>query len=391
MKLYPSIKKELVFSLSYLFYNQASATQVVRYTFKKNKKWGAKDRRTYSEIFFDIVRYWGGFSEVLEKDLIHSTDLEDEDIEDMIDFYLEEDSLERLKKTKLDDIAHKELLEEVKNSFDSQQLTNKYLSRLLTKPSVFLRANLSKTSVPTLIDQLLAEGIEAEAVSDNKGAEGCIKLTERKNVLQTEPYKNGLFEIQDGASQDVAPFLEVKGSSRVADTCAGAGGKSLHLSDLMEGKGRILALDVSERRLEELKKRSKRSGFQNIETRVIKNNKTLKRLSESFDRVLIDAPCSGTGTFRRKPAGKMHFRKAKLQEYLATQKDILDLHSKLVKLEGLMVYATCSVLKAENEDQISNFLKRNQNFELVESQTNFMGDREFDGFFMSKLKRVQKD
>ena len=383
MKLYPSIKRELISSLSYLFYNQTSATQVVRYTFKKNTKWGSKDRRTYSEIFFDIVRYWGGFSEVLGKDLIHSEDLEDKDFEEMIDFYLEDDSLEKLKSTKLEDIVHADLLEEVKKSFNNQRLIDKYLSRLLTSPYVFLRTNESKITTEKLVDQLVDGGIDAESVSG-----GCIKLLKRQNVLQTEPYKNGFFEIQDGASQDVAPFLEAKGSSRVADTCAGAGGKSLHLSDLMRGKGRILALDISERRLEELKKRSKRSGFQNIETRVIKNNKTLKRLGESFDRVLIDAPCSGTGTFRRKPAGKLHFRKSKLQEYLTVQKEILDLHSKLVKVDGLIVYATCSVLKAENEEQIESFLKRNPNFELIESQSNFMGDREFDGFFMSKLKRI---
>ena len=382
MRIYPSIQKELVSSLSYLFHNRASSTQVVKYTFKRNKKWGAKDRRAFSEIFFDVVRYFGGFSEFVGKDLIHSKELADEDFEAIIELYLDEEKRREVQEQKANQMVHNELLEEINNSFKDQKLIDDYLETTLTIPPVFLRVNLSKTNAEDLIANLEQEGVEAFKVSSF-----CLRLSERKNVLQFKSYKEGHFELQDGASQDVAPFVEPSGASRVADTCAGAGGKTLHLADLMNGNGRVLALDISERRLEELKKRSKRTGFQNIETRVIKNNKTLKRLSESFDRVLVDAPCTGTGTFRRKPEGKIHFRKERLNELLKTQEEILALHSKLVKPGGFLVYATCSILKSENQDQVDNFLAQNQNFKLVESKTNAMGERDFDGFFMSKIQK----
>ena len=385
MKIYPSIEKELISSLSYLFHNKASSTQVVRYAFKRNKKWGAKDRRIFSEIFFDVVRFFNGFSEFLGKNLVHSPKLSDGDFKAIIEFYLDKEKRKEVQMKNPQQMVHKDLLNEIKNNFNCQNLTDNYLQSCLTLAPVFLRVNLSKTNAEELIQSLRREGVRASKVSEF--SEYGLKLFERKNVLQLETYKAGYFEIQDGASQDVAPFLEPIGVSRVADTCAGAGGKTLHLLDLMKGRGRILALDIAERRLEELRKRSKRLGFQNIETRVIKNNKTLKRLSKSFDRVLIDAPCSGTGTFRRKPEGKMHFRKERLNELIEIQKNILSLHSELVKPGGLLVYATCSILKSENEDQIESFISQNSNFKLIESKTNAMGENDFDGFFMSKLQR----
>ena len=383
MKIYPSIEKELVSSLSYLFHNKASSTQVVRYTFKKNKKWGSKDRRIFSEFFFDVVRFFGGFSELVGKNLMNSVKLSDEDFKSIVKIYLNEGERAKVREKNPRSMVHEDLLNELKNNFKNKDLIDEYLLSCLTIPSVFLRLNTSKTSAKELIQVLKDEGVESSYVSDS-----CLELSERKNVLQLDSYKSGLFEVQDGASQDVAPFLEPEGAHRVVDTCAGAGGKTLHLSDLMNGQGKVLALDISERRLEELRKRSKRSGFQNIETRVIKNNKTLKRLNESFDRVLIDAPCTGTGTFRRKPEGKLHFRKRRLFELIETQKEILSLHSKLLRSGGLLVYATCSILKSENEDQVNNFIAENRNFKLIQSKFNAMGENGFDGFFMSKLQRL---
>jgi 16S rRNA (cytosine967-C5)-methyltransferase len=382
MKIYPSIEKELISSLSYLFENKASSSKVVLYAFKKNKKWGSRDRKAFSEIFFDVVRYFGGFSEVLGKDLIHAQELTDEDFANIVEAYLDEDKRQSVQTLSPAEAVHKDLYRELKDTFNNHELITEYLQSCLSIPPVFLRVNCSKITAKELKSQLLKEGVEVESMTDS-----CLKLLIRKNVLQLESYKSGYFEIQDGASQEVAPFLELNGALRIADTCAGAGGKSLHISDLLKGRGRVLALDISERRLDELKKRAKRSGFHNIETRVIKNNKTLKRLSESFDRVLIDAPCSGTGTFRRKPEGKLHFRKEKLNEYIKSQKEILALHSKLLKPGGLLVYATCSVLKSENEDQVKSFLDENEQFKLIEMKSNAMGDRDFDGFFMAKMQK----
>ena len=123
-------------------------------------------------------------------------------------------------------------------------------------------------------------------------------LKERANVFLTDAFKEGLFEVQDASSQLVAPFLDVKPGMRVVDTCAGAGGKTLHLAALMENKGQIIAMDIYESKQKQLKTRAKRNGAFNIEYRIIEGTKTIKKLHEKADRVLIDAPCSGLGVLK---------------------------------------------------------------------------------------------
>ena len=129
-------------------------------------------------------------------------------------------------------------------------------------------------------------------------------LTERANVFLTDAFKEGFFEVQDASSQLVAYFLDVQPGMRVVDTCAGAGGKTLHLASLMENKGQLIAMDLYESKLKQLKIRAKRNGAFNIEPRVIESTKTIKKLHEKADRVLIDAPCSGLGVLKRNPDSK---------------------------------------------------------------------------------------
>jgi len=145
------------------------------------------------------------------------------------------------------------------------------------------------------------EGIETEFI---QGYNDALKLVERANVFKTECFKLGFFEVQDASSQLVAEYLDVKPGMRVIDTCAGAGGKSLHLAMIMENKGQIIATDIYESKLRKLKIRTRRAGVFNITTKEIDSPKIMKKMKGTADRVLIDAPCSGIGVLRRNPDSK---------------------------------------------------------------------------------------
>ena len=176
---------------------------------------------------------------------------------------------------------------------------------------------------------------------------------------------------------------------RVIDACAGSGGKTLQLAALMQATGSLIALDIASWKLDDLKKRAKRAGAFNIETRHINSTKVIKRLYDSADRVLIDAPCSGIGVLRRTPDSKWKDLRSSLIELKQIQQEILDSYSKMVKVNGLIVYSTCSILPSENQEQIKAFLAKHQDsFELIEEK-NIYPSSMFDGFYMAKLKRIK--
>ena len=385
-KMFPPIKVELSKALIYLLENKSAASKVVQYVFKNNKKWGSRDRKVFAEAFFDVVRNLAFFGEKVNLDIIHYTKEFDLDkIDALFSVYEkgvddQELSLFDLKRT-----VHKDFLEQLEKNFKTPSDISNYLSESLKIAPVFLRANSVKVTDEELLDELSREGVKASVIKP-----GCLKLEERQNVFNLKSFKLGFFEIQDGASQDVAPFLNPELKSRVADSCAGAGGKTLHIAALMKNTGSVVAMDIFPRRLEELKKRVKRSGLQNISTKPIETTKAIKRLKSTMDKVLLDVPCTGAGTFRRKPEGKFFFRTSGLKELIETQKSILDLHSQMLKKGGELVYATCSILDSENSDQVKSFLKRHSNFTFVEERLNPMGKDEFDGFYMAKLIKKEE-
>ena len=214
-------------------------------------------------------------------------------------------------------------------------------------------------------------------------------LNERQNVFKTKAFKNGFFEVQDASSQLVAPYLEVKPGMRVIDTCAGAGGKTLHLAAQMENKGQLIAMDIYGGKLAELKKRARRAGAHNINTRVIEGSKTIKKLKNSADRILIDAPCSGLGVIKRNPDSKWKLQPEFVDRIKQTQAEILDSYSSMLKVNGLLVYATCSILPSENEKQVEKFLSKNKNFKLHKDLKVSPTDSGFDGFYMALLERTE--
>jgi 16S rRNA (cytosine967-C5)-methyltransferase len=172
------------------------------------------------------------------------------------------------------------------------------------------------------------------------------------------------------------------------DTCAGAGGKTLHLSALMENKGQIIAMDIYESKLRKLKARAKRNKAHNIDMRVIDSTKPIKKLHGKADRILIDAPCSGLGVIRRNPDSKWKLQPEFIDNIKKVQQEILQSYSKMLKPGGKMVYATCSILPSENQNQIHTFLTSDagKNFTLVSDKKILAHISGFDGFYMALLE-----
>jgi 16S rRNA (cytosine967-C5)-methyltransferase len=260
------------------------------------------------------------------------------------------------------------------------------LDAMNRQADVFLRVNSLKTSMEELRERLLQEGFATEPV---EGVPSALKLAARGNVFRTKAFQEGLFEVQDAGSQHIAPFLEAAPGMRVIDACAGGGGKTLHLAALMQNKGHIIAMDVEAWKLKELRKRARRNGVFNVETRLIES-KTLKRLYNSADRLLLDVPCSGSGVLRRNPDAKWRITDSFMEEVKAKQQMILEHYPQMLKVGGKMVYATCSVFAEENRKQIENFLALNPHFELEAEELLLPSFHGWDGFYMARLRKKSR-
>jgi 16S rRNA (cytosine967-C5)-methyltransferase len=238
------------------------------------------------------------------------------------------------------------------------------IAALETPPPVDLRVNRLKATLEEAQAALKREGIETETM---RYATNGLRLKRRLSVVAGEAFQNGLVEVQDEGSQLVAALVDAQPGMQVADYCAGAGGKTLAIAAGMNNKGRVVAMDVLETRLDRSAQRVRRAGAHNVERRVLgaDNRKWLKRQGGAYDRVLVDAPCTGTGTWRRNPDGRWTLRPEDLAELVPKQAAILDAAARLVKPGGGLVYATCSVLPAENERQIEAFLERHPEFAAV--------------------------
>lgn len=375
------------------------ADKVVQKTLKTDKRWGARDRKFVAETIYDMVRWKRLYDEIagtkghyskenLWKNFAVWAVLKGYALPDWKQFA---GTPSRRIKGKFDECQKvRKIRESIPDWMDevgSKELGenwDKEIKELNKQAKVVLRANQIKISRNDLKKRLAEENIETEYI---KGYPDALVLTERKNVFLTQAFKQGLFEVQDASSQLVAPFLEVEPGQKVIDTCAGAGGKSLHLAALMENRGQIIAMDIYGHKLTELKKRARRDGIHNIENRVIDGTKTIKKLKGKADRVLIDAPCSGIGVLKRNPDSKWKLEPDFLDRIRKTQASILDQYASMVKPGGKLVYATCSILPSENEQQVKVFLKKHPEFAFVKENKVSPSASGFDGFYMALLER----
>ncbi len=257
-------------------------------------------------------------------------------------------------------------------------------------PEIFLRANTLKTNTEKLIQDLKVEKIDAVKIKSTVALPSGLHLKVRKNVFATQPFKKGDFEMQDAGSQFIAPLLQVEPGHHVADTCAGSGGKSLHLAALMQNQGQIVAMDIHDWKLQDLKQRAHRAGATIIETKLIDSPKVIQRLENKFDRLLIDSPCSGLGVLRRNPDTKWKLTADEIATVCELQRDILSRYSAMCKPGGLMVYATCSILKRENEEQVKWFLNSaaGKKWSLLSEHRIWPHKHGFDGFYAAVLKKI---
>ena len=386
--------------LNNIFFNQKYADREIERILKTNPKWGSKDRSFIAETLYDCIRW----KRMIESSMRHK--LSPDNLWEFVgtwfvlngeklpqwDEFRKVNSKEVLKRNHAvtdDNFAVRESIPDWLNELGISELGEKRWQTEIEKMNlpapVIIRVNTLVTDRKTLRKELKQEGISTEILSKYPDA---LELSDRANLLKTQAFKNGLFEIQDAGSQLITPYLETIPGMRVIDACAGAGGKTLHLSALMQNKGQIYALDIHEWKLQELKRRAKRNRAQNIQTKLIDSTKVIKRLENTADRLLIDAPCSGLGVLSRKPDDKWKLTPEFIESIKSEQQKILNDYSKMLKKGGLMVYSTCSILPSENHLQIKNFLEKNTDFKLIREKQLFPSQTGFDGFYMACIEKT---
>jgi len=261
-----------------------------------------------------------------------------------------------------------------------------------------VRANLLKNSREELIATLRAEGSRVEPTRLSPWG---VTFTGRTNVFALRAFKAGLFEVQDEGSQLIALACQVRPGQLVVDACAGAGGKSLALASEMRNKGRLIAADRDSRRLDELRPRARRAGVHNWEARAVpeSSDARIAELREQADVVLVDAPCSGLGALRRNPDARWRLDAAEVDSFPPRQREILERYARLVKPGGRLVYATCSIHRAENEDVRAAFLAAHPEFKPAQALPESVGlgtgaeiqllphRHGTDGFYIAALQR----
>ncbi|HOJ90711.1 MAG TPA: class I SAM-dependent methyltransferase [Saprospiraceae bacterium] len=380
--------------LEEIFQDKRPADKCLEFAFKNNKQLGARDRALIAETVYEILRYFElyaycantrtNFWHIIASYFI----IQDQKLPAWSEWQnLNIALIQKLYKEAQQQRLLRESIPEWLDELGQDELKNEWeniLSALNKKADSVIRINTLKINNQDLQKKLFEANIPFQTIDQSEHA----LIIHKKNIFQSDLFKNGYFEMQDAASQLVAPFLDLQSGMRVIDACAGAGGKSLHISSLLQNKGYVISLDTEKWKLEELKKRAKRNGVSIIETRWIENNKVIKRLHESCDRLLLDVPCSGLGVLRRNPDAKWKLTKEFIEEVKKTQSSILDSYCKMLRPGGKMVYATCSILPSENQNQISTFLNKHKEFILEEEKTIWPHQFGFDGFYMARLKKI---
>lgn len=387
---------------------------------------GSKDRHFLAEYFFNVIRHYQGLITVLKGATTPRLLV-------LTYWYYQNQSFEDLKHEEKSpygialpnsheqDIilrASKQLKDHL---FDVEEWTLKHFSKygasatkqieaLHQQASFDIRINPLLTTREAVLLSFKREGIKAHKTELSPFG---LRLEERIPLQNLDLWKDGHIEIQDEGAQLISVLSDVQENHTVLDYCAGAGGKTLLMAALMNNKGRIIATDKYLYRLEQGKKRYRRAQVHNVQIKALEDAKWWKRHKSSFDRVLIDVPCSGSGTWRRNPDLKIRFKEKDLKELVILQQEIMNTAKTYVKKGGYLIYATCSMWGCENEEQIKRFLTANPDFKILNVKNTFKTlsinesscitsmnvedctvqltpyDHQVDGFFISILQRVE--
>lgn len=362
--------------------------------FKARRYIGSKDRGAIAELVYYVLRNGGAIEWHIEKTgraanprrvvmvgLYLGHELNTDDIDALFNEEqyapskltdAEKGMLERLEGKKLNDENMPAparynfpdwMIGRLKDSFGDDLPAA--MEALNAQAPVDLRMNSLKC--PSVADLIHALDKEGHLATPTPHSPIGVRLKKRIAAFNTQAFQDGWFEMQDEGSQIVAQLVDAKPGDKVIDFCAGAGGKTLAIAATMKNKGRILAWDTSENRLKQMPKRLARAGVNNVQSHVIKDesDQFIKRHKASADWVIVDAPCSGSGTWRRNPDLKWRFTLEDLQELKLLQQKILASASRLIKPGGKLVYVTCSIFDDENIGQIKQFLGEHQTFKVA--------------------------
>lgn len=381
----------------------------LNYFFRNNRKFGSRDRQFISEIVFGVFRWWGVLRLLVDRESYRQIEIGEAEFEQIFEpveraalvvsaQLLERGSVTESNRIYLDylnivkspsvplDLSLKERLKLFSNFVLPFRRTNDELitenallpefthemvnadcdlerlaEYLQKRPPLWLRAQ--NGDVKSLLESLKSDEIEAGCHPYAKNAV-CVESA-RVNLYTQKDFVAGKFEIQDLASQCIGVAAAPRPGERWWDACAGAGGKSLQLADLMERMGCVVASDIRAYKLDDLRRRSRRAQFPNIMCREWDGKALRPRQYEKFDGVLVDAPCSCSGTWRRNPDGRWTLQAAEVGEMAELQQQILQKCAPAVKHGGSLIYGTCSLFRAENQANVERFLTANPEFELV--------------------------
>lgn len=272
------------------------------------------------------------------------------------------------------------------------------LEGLNSSPPVTVRVNTLKATFDEVWNKLVSLGYEVEEGNISPDA---IRIINGKGIENNPLFNEGLMTVQDESAMMVAPLMELSENLTVIDLCSAPGGKTTHISEIMNNTGKVLAFDIYKNKLEMIRRSSERLGIRNIILNTIDASVLDEKLIDSADRVLIDVPCSGLGIIRKKPEIKWNKQYKDIQDIMHIQRKIMSNAKRYVKPGGIMIYSTCTLAKEENEENIDWFLKNNPSFKIIpiecgksenllyneNGSLTILPNDKMDGFFISKFMR----
>lgn len=386
----------------------APADKLLSDFFRENKKFTSTERTLVAETTYTLLRNYYKLTAVAGDNVpdlvglvwlklmqIKPSELSDIKLIDYPRLSKIEFGTDELSKLELP----KWILDQLHMHYSNEEIEQLALSLQQTAP-LDLRVNLIKSDLNTVLSELQEFNPQKMEFSHFG-----VRLTDKAFLAKHKLFTNGSIEVQDQSSQLAGLLLSPKRGDMVVDFCAGSGGKTLLFGMMMRNSGRIYAFDVNEKRLNNLTPRLARSGLSNVFPQLINNeaDNKIKRLHNKIDSVFVDAPCSGIGTLRRNPELKFRQTEAGITELNEKQSSILAEASKLVKVGGHLVYATCSILHKENQDIINQFLSNHPEFKLVPAAEILDNPKlaradgclvllpnihQTDGFFAARLQKV---
>ncbi|MFN8308484.1 MAG: RsmB/NOP family class I SAM-dependent RNA methyltransferase [Chitinophagales bacterium] len=400
MKLYRNLCAGVAEALLEIFHYHRHAPQVVEIFLNQNKKWGARDRNFVAGSVYECVRFYRRYCFMAGIEKIEQL----QDAWLLIAAHLFHQQIPLPEWEEFHSVSIQEMtgrLQEAQNNtailesvpdwlyqLGESELGNSWNRQLhaLNEPAkLCLRINTLRSNRREVETFLLAQEVP---FSSSPLAPDSLVVETRKNIRSWEIYQNGSIEIQDVGSQLIVPLLHAEKDQVIIDACAGAGGKSLQLAAAIQNEGRILAFDIHSNKLDELDRRARRAGASCI-TAHLSKPELIEKWKGQAHRLLIDAPCSGLGTIKRHPDLKWKLTPDFIQTIKSTQRQVLEMYAPLLRNKGILVYATCSILPSENEQQVAWFLEQHPDFSKIDELILRPDETGFDGFYACALQLNQ--